>query len=198
MRRPRVPPFGGSTLGSARRFAGRQSIASHPAPLRHQRHLLRARPTASHASAGPAPSKPYSTAARHASFVAGAAPWRLRLDASGKHASHAVQLCALRADVLETAVCEDTAVDEEAWDPCEELRERLEVRERCVRGVSSRGTGAGAEWVRTLSMSASASVSSPEPEPPLRFAFVREGEGAVRMVSICSQEFIDSKGNGPS
>lgn len=114
---------------------GRQSIASHPTPLRHQRHLLRARPTASHASAGaaPAPSKPYSTAARHASFVAGAAPWRLRLDASGKHASHAEQLCALRADVLETAVCEDTAVDEEAWDPCEELRERLEVRERCVR-----------------------------------------------------------------
>lgn len=132
MRRPRAPPFGGSTLVG---FAGRQSIASHPTPLRHQRRLLRARPTASHASAGaaPAPSKPYSTAARHASFVAGAAPWRLRLDASGKHASHAEQLCALRADVLETAVCEDTAVDDEACDPCEELRERLEVRERCVR-----------------------------------------------------------------
>lgn len=134
MRRPRAPPFGGSTLVG---FAGRQSIASHRTPLRLQRRLLRARarPTASHASAGPAPapSKPYSTAARHASFVAGAAPWRLRLDASGKHASHAEQLCALRADVLETAVCEDTAVDDEACDPCEELRERLEVRERCVR-----------------------------------------------------------------
>lgn len=114
-------------------FAGRQSIASHPTPLRLQRRLLRALPTASHAAPAPAPSKPYSTAARHASFVAGAAPWRLRLDASGKHASHAEQLCALRADVLETAVCEDTAVDDEACDPCEELRERLEVRERCVR-----------------------------------------------------------------
>lgn len=52
--------------------------------------------------------------------------------------------------------------------------------------------------IRTLSMSASASVSSPEPEPepPLRFEFVREGEGAVRTVSIWFARIRE--GNGPS
>lgn len=50
--------------------------------------------------------------------------------------------------------------------------------------------------IRTLSMSASASVSSPEPEPPLRFEFVREGEGAVRTVSIMYTRMRE--GNGPS
>lgn len=48
--------------------------------------------------------------------------------------------------------------------------------------------------IRTLSMSAS--VSSPEPEPPLRFEFVREGEGAVRTVSIWFARIRE--GNGPS
>lgn len=48
--------------------------------------------------------------------------------------------------------------------------------------------------IRTLSMSAS--VSSPQPEPPLRFEFVREGEGAVRTVSIMYTRIRE--GNGPS
>ena len=74
---------------------------------------------APHASFAAAPSNPYSTAARHASFVRGPEPCFFRERASGKHASHAEQLC---TDATDTAVA----------DVEEPLRERLEVRE-CYR-----------------------------------------------------------------
>lgn len=66
----------------------------------------------------------------------------------------------------------------------------------CAGGLVSQfvGAGAGVRGIRTLSMSAS--VSSPQPEPPLRFEFVREGEGAVRTVSIMYTRIRE--GNGPS